>query len=753
MPHPAVALDKKTVCGYYSRKRVFCEVVLMHGAYILARYSTDRQNEDSIEVQVSACRKWCDERSLPVLDVFADEATSGMKDTRPQYARMMRQLDRGGADTVVIYDQSRMFRKMSAWFDFRDRLARQGVRVVSVTQPMIGGDLRDPANFVAEGSMALFNQMWVLQTRQKVVAKMRYMAEQGLHTGGTPPLGYKVVDGRLAIDTAEAETVRLIFGLYASGMTYREIIRRLNAEGRHTKRGGNFGVNSLHDLLKNPKYVGDLIYGKVAKRPDGSRNSHTAAEDAIVVKDVLPAIVDRETWEKVQLKMQENKRSAAGRPASAREYPLKGKVFCRECKSAMLVTASNRGAKRYYYYACAAKHRKGLCDNTPISAGTLETLVADAVRQRLGQPGNVEGLIRILREQRSKLSGSAVQRLRELQKRDKEISKQLDAAVAAVLAGLHSPTLTAKVNALEAERAKIAHDMQQLRAQVSGAEIDEPHLRELLALAMQDDAAVLSIVVRVEVGKDEIAVWTLLDADPNGDFDFAEDGVPITPSEVAPSYNNSGCPATGTSVRRSKHRSVSALRRKLHYVSSFFLLNCDPLCWARSLVFVFRCISIRNLSQNTESDQLMVLFFLYKSNLLRLALIWGLRSAASLSRIEAVLRLRLRQYANSRPDSGAGIILFFFLKAGFTGEGCRNIRRTSPCLNRRRRDRSTQRRRQELEYFALCSQSAQRDSRHAPDRRRHAFRPQAVCICGTRYCSWGRLSARGRKHSALQIPR
>lgn len=546
MPHPAVALDKKPVCGYYSRKRVFCEVVLMHGAYILARYSTDRQNEDSIEVQVSACRKWCDERSLPVLDVFADEATSGMKDTRPQYARMMWQLEHGGADTVVIYDQSRMFRKLTAWFDFRDQLARLGVDVVSVTQPMIGGDLRDPATFLTEGSMALFNQMWVLQTRQKVVEKMRYMARQGLHTGGTPPLGYKVVDGRFVVDEAEAETVRLIFGLYAGGVTYREIIRRLNAEGRHTKRGGNFGVNSLHDLLKNPKYVGDLVYGKVSKRPDGSRNSHAAAEDAIVVKDVLPAIVDRETWEKVQLKMQENKRSAAGRPASAREYPLKGKVFCRECKSAMLVTAAKRRGKRYYYYTCGAKHRKGLCDNSQIPVSALESIVSNAVRQRLGQPESVDGLIRILREERSKLSGSAVQRLRELQKRDCEIAKQLDAAVNAVLGGLHSPTLAAKVNALEAERAKIAHDMQQLRAQVSGAEIEEPHLRELLALAMQDDAAVLSIVVRVEVGKDEIAVWTLLDADPNGDFDFAEDGVPITPSEVSPSYNNSGCPRWST---------------------------------------------------------------------------------------------------------------------------------------------------------------------------------------------------------------
>lgn len=518
----------------------------MHGAYILARYSTDQQSEDSIEVQVAACRRWCDEHSLPVLDIFADEATSGMKDTRPEYARMMRQLDGGGADTVVIYDQSRMFRKLTAWFDFRDRLTRYGVSVVSVTQPMIGGDLRDPANFLTEGSMALFNQMWVLQTRQKVVEKMRYMAGQGLHTGGTPPLGYKVVDGRFVIDEAEAETVRLIFGLYAGGVTYREIIRRLNAEGRRTKRGGNFGVNSLHDLLKNPKYVGDMVYGKVAKRPDGSRNSHSVAEDAVVVKGVLPAIVDRETWEKVQSKMQDNKSAAAGRPASAREYPLKGKVFCRECKSAMLVTAAKRRGKRYYYYTCGAKHRKGLCDNSQIPVSALEAVVANAVRQRLSEPESVDGLIRILRDERAKLSEAAVHRLRAMQKRDREIAKQLDAAVNAVLGGLHSPTLTAKVNTLEAERAKIAHDMQQLRAQVSGAEIDEPRLRELLALAMQDDAAVLSIVVRVEVGKDEIAVWTLLDADPNGDFDFAEDGVPITSPEASPSYNNSGCPRWST---------------------------------------------------------------------------------------------------------------------------------------------------------------------------------------------------------------
>lgn len=80
--------------------------MLQHGAYILARYSTDNQNPDSIEVQVERCTEWCKTNSLPVLGVYADYAVSGMKDTRPQQSRMMAELREGGADTVVIYDQS-----------------------------------------------------------------------------------------------------------------------------------------------------------------------------------------------------------------------------------------------------------------------------------------------------------------------------------------------------------------------------------------------------------------------------------------------------------------------------------------------------------------------------------------------------------------------------------------------------------------------------------------------------------------------
>ena len=75
-----------------------------HGAYILARYSTDNQNPDSIEVQVDKCSEWCRTNRLPILGVYADFAVSGMRDDRPQYRRMMEELRLGGADTVVVYD-------------------------------------------------------------------------------------------------------------------------------------------------------------------------------------------------------------------------------------------------------------------------------------------------------------------------------------------------------------------------------------------------------------------------------------------------------------------------------------------------------------------------------------------------------------------------------------------------------------------------------------------------------------------------
>ena len=501
-----------------------------HGAFILARYSTDNQNPDSIEIQVEKCSKWCSENNIPVLGVFADYATSGMKDTRPQYAAMMQQLRQGLADTVVIYDQSRMFRKMTAWFSFRDELTAMGVSVVSVTQPMIGKDLQDPTNFLTEGSMALFNQIWALQTRQKVIEKMQFMARNGQHTGGNPPLGYNVQDGKLVVCPEEAATVRRIFAEYAAGSSYKQIIDGLNQDGIRTKRGNAFGTNSLHDLLHNEKYIGTLVYGKSLHAPDGTRNSHGDNDQAIRLEDAIPPIIDRELFDIVQKRMSANKHQQSGRPATNRDYPLRGKVFCGACKSAMSISTS-RG--RYHYYECAQKKRQHSCDSVRISADKLEQIVANTVRDVLADKQNAEKLIQILRQQRNAIQSAAVAQLQALLAEEKQVHAKLDNASEAILNGLSSPTLIAKIKELEHHSAQISAQLRSLKAKNDAAALPEQRIREIVQKMTDADYAdvnlYLSIVYRVEVTRDAITIWTILDANPDGTYDFDADGVLITP--------------------------------------------------------------------------------------------------------------------------------------------------------------------------------------------------------------------------------
>ena len=502
----------------------------LHGALINARYSTDNQNPDSIEVQVEKCTEWCHKNNVPILGIYADEATSGMKDTRPRYAAMMRDLRDGVGDMVVIYDQSRMFRKMTAWFDFRDQLTAMGVEVVSVTQPMIGKDLRDPTNFLTEGSMALFNQIWALQSRQKTMEKMRHMAKNGQHTGGKPALGYQVVDGRLAICEEEAKIVRRIFEEYGSGKSYREIVAGLNADGIKTKHGNAFGANSLNALLKNERYIGTLIYGRHPYREDGTRNTNEEAPDYIRIEDAQPAIISKELFAKVQERMAANKRQQGGRPPTKRDYPLKGKVFCADCKSAMTISTS-RG--NYDYYTCTKKKRQHSCEGANISVDLLERTVVKAIRQVLGSPSNTEHLIQILRDQSGEIQDQAVDTLKRLVIRDQEITKKLNNATDVILGGFSSPTLLARVKELEQEQAEVTRQMHQLKDTVDASAIPEARLRQILEEISADDpagnAAILSIVYRVEVAKDTITIWTMLDANPDGTYDWSEDGVLITP--------------------------------------------------------------------------------------------------------------------------------------------------------------------------------------------------------------------------------
>lgn len=495
----------------------------IHGAFIYPRYSTDHQH--SIEEQVDACARRCGELGLAVLGIYPDEAVSGTKLSRANFDRMMDDLRAGMADTVVIYDQSRLMRDIEGWFTVRKELQFLGVRVISATQEFVGGDIRKSDNFMMESIQATFDQMHVLVTREKTTAKLHFMAKAGLHTGGVPALGYHtkdIGDGKkiLEIDEKEAAVVRRIFREYDSGESYKSIIDRLNADGIKTKRGNKFGSNSLHDLLKNKLYTGVQIYGARVYRQDGTRNSHAPEGENVINREAPElAIIDKALFERVGKRMAENKHQQGGRKPTVRDYPLKGKVFCGLCGSAMNVAASRKKEYKYFYYRCTKKDRTHDCDSHPISCEELERLVVEQVRALIGCPSIRDQALAFLKREADNINSNGIEQLKRMQKEQRTVQGKLDNIISAIEDGNYIPSMKDRMKQLEAEKAAIESKIASLTRSASVSSLPSEKFDELyqkiIKTAETNTAAIFSLVSRVEVYDDYIKVYTLFDPDNN----------------------------------------------------------------------------------------------------------------------------------------------------------------------------------------------------------------------------------------------
>ncbi len=157
---------------------------------------------------------------------------------------------------------------------------------------------------------------------QKVNRNMLLNAERGQFNGGKPPLGYKLEiqdfgnykKKKLVIDENTAPIVQAIFKMRANDIPVVEIIDFLNKNGYKTGKGTKFNKNSLQNLFKNKKYIGTNTFGEKE------------------FPNTIPAIIDIETFNKVQ-EVREKYKHAPGIRKAEDRYLLTGKLFCGKCGS------------------------------------------------------------------------------------------------------------------------------------------------------------------------------------------------------------------------------------------------------------------------------------------------------------------------------------------------------------------------------------------------------------------------------------
>ena len=172
-------------------------------------------------------------------------------------------------DTVIVHKLDRFARNRYDSAFYKRELKLNGVRVISVLENLDDS----PESIILESVLEGMAEYYSANLAREVMKGLKEKALQCKHCGGRVPLGYDVTENQdYVINEREAESIKIIFSMYADGYGYGSIIDELNRLGYKTKAGKEFKKSSLHDILKNEKYIGVYTYNKTKKMVNGKRN-------------------------------------------------------------------------------------------------------------------------------------------------------------------------------------------------------------------------------------------------------------------------------------------------------------------------------------------------------------------------------------------------------------------------------------------------------------------------------------------------
>jgi DNA invertase Pin-like site-specific DNA recombinase len=353
---------------------------------IYTRKSTEHgleQEFNSLDAQRDACEAYIKSqaslgwRALP--QHYDDPAYSGGNLDRPALQRLLKDVDAGRVDAIVVYKIDRLTRSLSDFAKLVEAFDARSISFVAVTQQFNTTTSMGRLTLNVLLSFAQFErELSSERVRDKVAASRR----KGKWTGGTVPLGYDAKDKKLVVNKQEAETVRYIFRRYLELRSFAKLVEDLDRKGIVTKRrntkfakfqgGIPFTYGPLAHFLKNRLYTGDI----------GHRDKWFPGEQA--------AIVDRKTFDRVQQLL---KSKAAGRKAkrSASQALLLGKLYD-DRGNRMSPSYSTKNGIRYRFYVSSAllRGRKDAAGSLArIPAAEIEGAVVAALKSRVN--GSADG--------------------------------------------------------------------------------------------------------------------------------------------------------------------------------------------------------------------------------------------------------------------------------------------------------------------------------------------------------------------------
>jgi DNA invertase Pin-like site-specific DNA recombinase len=324
-------------------------------------------------------------------DAYDDGGFSGGSLERPGLKRLLADIEAGLIDVVVVYKIDRLTRSLSDFSRIIDTFEKHNVSFVSVTQQF---NTTTSMGRLTLNILLSFAQFEREVTGERIRDKLAASKRKGMWVGGCPPLGYDIIDRKLVINEPEAAIIREIFKQFATLGSMVDVVRQLRKAGHRTKtwrsstgrlrEGRYFDKGSVYKILKSRLYLGEIAY------------------KGQVYPGQHQAIIDRETWDKVEAIKQKDC------PATRRQLNrhnqhalLKSVARCAGCDSGMVTTTMSKGKSgRVYRYYSPNAYLKKACEGCPIGhvpAGELEAVVFGQLKAMFKTP---EMIVRVWEQAR-----------------------------------------------------------------------------------------------------------------------------------------------------------------------------------------------------------------------------------------------------------------------------------------------------------------------------------------------------------------
>lgn len=297
-----------------------------------------------------------------------------------------------------------------------------------------------------------------------------------------PLFGFSVdKDLHYIINEQEAIIIRLIFDMYINNHTYREICSELNLRGYKTRNNKDFGLNSIHDILVNEKYKGTYFFGYGGRAKKRGQPRH----DMIKKENAIPAIIDADIFDAVQIKMK-GRKHMGGTYKAKQIYLLSGLIKCGTCES------TYAGAKKNTYwsvYECIG-HKKGICNNTAIKKEEIENIVITELKNKLQSIINDVSLLEKVNKKYKELYDNVDNDLEIANTKLSSINIKINNINKAIIDGLYSPELKKEMELLQREKDALEHEVFIIKSVSSKEKISMKDINKIIMddlLKLDDD--------------------------------------------------------------------------------------------------------------------------------------------------------------------------------------------------------------------------------------------------------------------------